>query len=159
MYSNMICAMAKVLEMKNNVTTLMSDGDTSGNTSTEKLNGQNIGGIVRAVRLILTKIVGPILSVIGVIMVVLVIKLGIDYARAEDADARKKVQGRLIAACIGMVIMIVGIVLCFAVDFASIYASIGGEKHNYKSSDGDNYCDTCGATQNSGIHNNVVQKD
>lgn len=155
MYSNMICAMAKVLEARNNVTTLMGDGD-SGTTSTEKLNGQNIGGIVRGIRLILTKIVGPILSVIGVIMVVLVIKLGIDYARAEDADARKKVQGRLIAACIGMVIMIVGIVLCFAVDFASIYASIGGEKHNYKSSDGDIYCDTCGATQTSGIHNGVV---
>ena len=149
--------MAKILQIKNYTNKLLTDGDkTPTSTGEEKLNIENIGGIVRGIRLVLTKIVGPIFSVIGVVLVALVIKLGIDYAKAEDADSRKKVQGRLIAACIGMIIMIAGAILCFAIDFASIYASIGGEKHTYKSNDGDIYCDSCGSTQSSEIHQGVV---
>ena len=72
---------------------------------------------------IMQSIVGPILAIIGVAAVAYVIVLGIQYAKAEDAEGRKKVQGRLIGACIGAVIIFAGMTLCFAIDWAAMYNS------------------------------------
>jgi hypothetical protein len=43
------------------------------------------------------------------------------YAKAESADKRKEVQGRLIGAVIGAVIIVLGATLCFALDWAKIF--------------------------------------
>jgi len=80
---------------------------------------EGISGIVK-------KILGPILTVIGVAAVIYAIYLGVMYAKAESADKRKEVQGRLIGACIGAVIIVVGATLCFALDWASIFSGFSG---------------------------------
>ena len=77
--------------------------------------------------LVTTKILGPVFVVIGVAAVIYAIILGINYAKAEDADARKKVQGRLIGALIGAVIIIAGATLCFAIKWESIFTDFSGE--------------------------------
>ena len=66
-------------------------------------------------------IIGPVLSIIGIAAVIYMIMLGINYAKAEDADGRKKVQGRLIGAAVGAVIIIAGVVLCFALPWVEIF--------------------------------------
>ena len=80
---------------------------------------------------IMKAIIGPVLTVIGVAAVAYAIILVINYAKAEDADGRKKVQGRLIGAVIGAVIIIAGVTLCFALDWANIYK--GFAETNYLS--------------------------
>ena len=72
---------------------------------------------------IVQKILGPILTVIGVAAVLYAVYLGVMYAKAESADKRKEVQGRLIGACIGAVIIVAGATLCFALDWNAIYQS------------------------------------
>ena len=67
-------------------------------------------------------VVGPVLIVIGAAAAIFAIYLGVMYAKAEDANKRKEVQGRLIGAAIGVVIIIVGITLCYAVDWAGLVA-------------------------------------
>ena len=49
--------------------------------------------------------------------------LGINYAKAEDADGRKKVQGRLIGAIVGAVIIVAGATLCFSLRWVEIFES------------------------------------
>ena len=71
-------------------------------------------------------ILAPILTVIGVAAVIYAIYLGVMYAKAESADKRKEVQGRLIGACIGAVIIVVGATLCFALDWAAIFTGFSG---------------------------------
>ncbi len=65
-------------------------------------------------------IVGPVLIVIGAAAALYAIYLGVMYAKAEDANKRKEVQGRLIGAAIGVVIILVGITLCYAINWASL---------------------------------------
>ena len=77
--------------------------------------------LAQAFRGIMQTIIGPVLTVIGVAGVVYAIILGINYAKAEDADGRKKVQGRLIGAVVGAVIIVAGATLCFALDWAGIF--------------------------------------
>lgn len=81
----------------------------------------NLSDIATLFSNVMKTIVGPIISIVGVIGVIYAIKLGIDYAKAEDAEGRKKVQGRLIGACVGVVIIIAGVVLCFALNWGKIY--------------------------------------
>ena len=69
------------------------------------------------------KILGPVFAVIGVAAIIYAIILGINYAKAEDADARKKVQGRLIGALIGAVIIIAGATLCFSINWQKVFES------------------------------------
>ncbi|MBE5758051.1 MAG: hypothetical protein E7345_03885 [Clostridiales bacterium] len=97
-------------------TRLAEDG--VGNGSTEITSLQDLAN---AFRKIMNKIIGPVLTVIGVAAVIYAIMLGIQYAKAEDADGRKKVQGRLIGAVVGAVIIIAGIVVCFAVKWDQVY--------------------------------------
>ena len=65
-------------------------------------------------------IVAPILIVIGAAAAIYAIYLGVMYAKAEDANKRKEVQGRLIGAAIGVVIILVGITLCYAVNWEGL---------------------------------------
>lgn len=70
---------------------------------------------------LLKKILGPVLVVIGVMAVCYAVYLGVMYAKAEDASKRKEVQGRLIGALIGAVIIIVGITVCYAVNWVKVF--------------------------------------
>ena len=72
----------------------------------------------------MNKILAPVLIVIGAAAAIYAVYLGVMYAKAEDSNKRKEVQGRLIGAAIGVVIIIVGITLCYAVKWDSIVFSL-----------------------------------
>ena len=86
----------------------------------------SISGAAAGFAGIVKKILGPVFTVIGVAAVIYAIYLGILYAKAESADKRKEVQGRLIGACIGAVIIIAGATLCYALDWESIFTNFSG---------------------------------
>ena len=92
------------------------------------LNGEvkDLAGIAGKFNELMKQIIGPVIAVIGVAAVIYAVVLGFNYAKAEDAEARKKVQGRLIGALIGAVIIVAGAVLCFAIKWDSIYTSLAG---------------------------------
>lgn len=69
---------------------------------------------------LMENIVGPILIVVGAAAALYAIYLGVMYAKAEDANKRKEVQGRLIGAAIGVVIILVGISLVYAVKWETL---------------------------------------
>ena len=69
---------------------------------------------------LMKNLLGPILIVIGAAAALYAIYLGVMYAKAEDANKRKEVQGRLIGAAIGVVIILVGISLCYAINWAQL---------------------------------------
>lgn len=89
-------------------------------------NADSLDSVATGISNMVKAILGPILAVIGVAAVLYAIYLGVMYAKAESADKRKEVQGRLIGACIGAVIIIVGATLCFALDWASIFTGFSG---------------------------------
>ena len=72
---------------------------------------------------LMRNIMGPVLIVVGAAAAIYAIYLGVMYAKAEDANKRKEVQGRLIGAAIGVVIIIIGITLIYAIKWDSL---IGG---------------------------------
>ena len=75
-------------------------------------------------------ILGPVLIVIGALAAIYAIVLGVQYAKAEDANKRKEVQGRLIGAAIGVVIIIVGVTLVYAIDWSTVYNAAGSANAN-----------------------------
>lgn len=85
----------------------------SGTDNTLKSIATTLSGLME-------DILGPILIVIGAAAAIYAIYLGVMYAKAEDANKRKEVQGRLIGAAIGVVIILVGISLCYAVNWAEL---------------------------------------
>ena len=93
----------------------------AGDNNDVAQNNGDLTAVAGAFRQIMQYIIGPVLSIIGVAAVIYVIMLGIQYAKAEDADGRKKVQGRLIGAAVGAVIIVAGVVLCFSLDWAGIF--------------------------------------
>lgn len=80
-------------------------------------------GIAEGMKDLMQKILGPVLMVIGVLAVVYAVYLGVMYAKAEDASKRKEVQGRLIGALVGAAIIVVGIALCYAIDWVEVFNS------------------------------------
>ena len=86
----------------------------------------SVDQVVAGVSNIFTSVMGPIFTVLGIAAIGYAIYLGVQYARAEDASKRKEVQGRLIGAVIGGVIIVAGATLCYALDWGSIIANFGG---------------------------------
>lgn len=86
----------------------------------------DIDSVVKGVNKIFNWVMGPIFTVLGIAAIGYAIYLGVQYARAEDASKRKEVQGRLIGAVIGGVIIVAGATLCYALDWGSIIANFGG---------------------------------
>ncbi len=80
----------------------------------------DITDVVEGVNKIFNWVMGPIFTVLGIAAIGYAIYLGVQYARAEDASKRKEVQGRLIGAVIGGVIIVAGAALCYALDWGSI---------------------------------------
>lgn len=88
----------------------------SGSDNTLKSIATTLSGLME-------DILGPILIVIGAAAALYAIYLGVMYAKAEDANKRKEVQGRLIGAAIGVVIILVGISLCYAVKWEDLVSN------------------------------------
>ena len=118
---------------------------TTGNTiydqTTDAKEITSIAEFAATLNLILRRILGPILLVIGVVAVVYAIYLGVMYAKAEDANKRKEVQGRLIGAIVGAVIIIAAATVCLAINWSDVYFSFQG-KHTFGGTG--TYCDYCG---------------
>lgn len=89
----------------------------------DKATMKDIKNITEGVNKIFNWVMGPIFTVLGIAAIGYAIYLGVQYARAEDASKRKEVQGRLIGAVIGGVIIVAGAALCYALDWGSI---VGG---------------------------------
>lgn len=90
-------------------------------------SSQNIGSIdqlVATFNTVFKYILGPVLTIIGIAGVGYAVYLGIQYAKAEDASKRKEVQGRLIGAVIGAVIIIAGAVICYSLNWVGIFNSL-----------------------------------
>jgi NADH:ubiquinone oxidoreductase subunit 6 (subunit J) len=83
--------------------------------------------MAEAFQRVMKDILGPILIVVGAAAAMYTIYLGIMYAKAEDANKRKEVQGRLIGAAIGVVIILVGITVVYAVDWTGLGATLWPE--------------------------------
>lgn len=81
---------------------------------------KDLGSIAARLQGLIKQIVAPIVAVVGVVGIIYAVYLGVLYAKAESADKRKEVQGRLVGACIGALIMIVGATLGFALDWKTI---------------------------------------
>ena len=103
-----------VSEMMGYGTKVASDPVFSDNAGTLKQIAQNFEKLMQ-------NILGPVLIVLGAAAGIYLVYLGILYAKAEDANKRKEVQGRLIGAAIGLVIIVVGITLVYAINWESIY--------------------------------------
>lgn len=80
----------------------------------------SVDKVIKGVNNIFNWIMGPIFTVLGIAAIGYAIYLGVQYARAEDASKRKEVQGRLIGAVIGGVIIVAGAALCYALDWGAI---------------------------------------
>ena len=76
---------------------------------------------------IMGNIIGPVLIVIGALAAIYAVVLGVQYAKAEDANKRKEVQGRLIGAAIGVIIIVVGVTLVYALPWKDIYTNFGSD--------------------------------
>ena len=87
-----------------------------------------LNGAATAFKNIMRDILGPVLIVVGAAAAMYTIYLGILYAKAEDANKRKEVQGRLIGAAIGVVIILVGITLVYAIEWDTIAGGLWKEE-------------------------------
>lgn len=114
----------------------------------EKSEIKNFSDFEEVLNTIFKKILGPVFVVIGVAAVIYSIVLGINYAKAEDADARKKVQGRLIGSLIGAVIIIAGATLCFALKWEEILKAFYKDNTGKDLTSGTTSGTTSGATSN-----------
>ncbi len=88
---------------------------------------ESINKLGDRLQLLFKQILGPVFAVVGIAAVVYAIVLGINYAKAEDADARKKVQSRLIGALVGAAIILIGATLFLAVDWEKMFEDFSGE--------------------------------
>lgn len=93
---------------------------TTTTTPTKTDTIKKIDDVIAGVTKIFNWIMGPIFTVLGLAAIGYAIYLGVQYARAEDATKRKEVQGRLIGAVIGGVIIVAGAALCYALDWGAI---------------------------------------
>ena len=83
-----------------------------------------LNGAANAFKNVMRNILGPVLIVIGAAAAMYTIYLGVMYAKAEDANKRKEVQGRLIGAAIGVVIILVGVTLVYAIQWDTIAGAL-----------------------------------
>ena len=121
MFTKLQLACAKILSIGDPVTRVIKADQEVGEDKVK-----SVQQAASALNTVLKKVLGPIFTIIGVAAVIYAIYLGVLYAKAESADKRKEVQGRLIGACIGAVIIIAGATLCYALDWESIFTNFSG---------------------------------
>ena len=110
-----------LLNMALAFTNRLGTGEASGTGGTTQGSIDNVDKLVKAFTNVFQWILGPIFTIIGIAGVAYAIYLGVLYAKAEDASKRKEVQGRLIGAIIGAVIIIAGAVVCYALNWEKIF--------------------------------------
>ena len=148
MWTKLQVAIGKLLAgPSSNTSQSIIDGGGGSTTTSGKVT--SLLGAANKLKTIVTKILGPILTIIGVAAVLYTVYLGVMYAKAESADKRKEIQGRLIGACIGAVIIVAGATLCFALDWTRIYHDFAKETGctGWVDADNDGWCDTCAAAK------------
>ena len=102
---------------------------TTYDVETDPSKLESFAEIAGSLHFVFKKILGPVLVIIGVLATCYAIYLGVMYAKAEDANRRKETLGRLIGACIGAVIIIAGITVCYTVNWVKVFNSFTtGEK-------------------------------
>ena len=101
-------------------------GGTSDKVQTTTTEAGTLKGIAKIFAGLMEKVAAPILIVLGAAAAAYAVYLGVMYAKAEDGNKRKEVQGRLIGAAVGLVIILVGVALCFAVDWAGLATEWSG---------------------------------
>ena len=102
---------------------------------------------------VMKDIVGPVMIAIGAVLAILLIKIGIDYAKAENAEKRKEKIGQLVGVGVGLLIILVGIALCYSINWIELYASMTGHRHKFEPSENySQFCEHCGEKANSLVH-------
>ena len=160
--NNLLLKMGRLLAVQNQFSqTMANDGGGSSSssgsgssiydTTTDTSSIESIADFAATLELILRKILGPVLMVIGVVAVAYAIYLGVMYAKAEDAIKRKEVQGRLIGAIIGAVIIVAAATVCLAINWSDLYFSFQGT-HKFANTNGDGWCDFCGHVDSHPFH-------
>ena len=92
---------------------------------------ESIADFAKTLEFLLRKILGPVLIVIGALGVIYAVYLGVMYAKAEDSSKRKEIQGRLIGAIIGAVIIIAAATICLAINWSDVYFKFQGQHDFY----------------------------
>lgn len=75
---------------------------------------------------VLSNIVAPCLTVLGSLAIMYVIVLGVQYAKSENDEKRAEAKKRIINTAIGAVAIIVLLVLCWTINWATIIPQIFG---------------------------------
>ena len=109
------------------VSKMMGYGTKVAGDTSVKEDAYTLKDIAENFEKLMQSILGPVLIVLGAAAGIYLVYLGVLYAKAEDANKRKEVQGRLIGAAIGLVIIIVGITLVYAINWESIYTALGAK--------------------------------
>lgn len=131
-----------------------SGGSSAGATDTDTSKITSIADFASTLKLLLNRILGPVLAIIGVFAVVYAVYLGVQYAKAEDAQKRKEIQGRMIGAIIGAAILVVAATICLAVNWSDVYYSFQ-DPHSMSDKNLDNFCDYCGHGSSHKFHSGV----
>lgn len=131
----------------------LSSGLESEATLLQSENITNFAQIAIGFSKIMKQVVGPVMIVIGAALAIYMIYLGVMYAKAEDANKRKDMVGRLVGVGVGLIIVLVGITLCYAINWVELYANMTGHRHAFEASENFvEYCKHCGQRQTSIIH-------
>ena len=138
MFTKLQLACAKILSIGDPITRVIKADQEVGEDKVK-----SVQQAASALNTVLKKVLGPIFTIIGVAAVIYAIYLGILYAKAESADKRKEIQGRLIGACIGAVIIIAGATICFALNWTAIYHNFSITGHTFVDANNDGLCDSC----------------
>ena len=75
---------------------------------------------------ILDGLVGPCFSVLGSLGLIYVIILGVQYAKSESDEKRAEIKKRIVNLCIGLVVIIIMITMCYAIKWESIIPQLFG---------------------------------
>ena len=86
----------------------------------------NVVATAKKVNEVLSTIVGPCLTALGGMAIIYIVVLGVQYAKSENADKRAEMKKRIVNLAIGVVIMIVMITMCFAIQWDKIIPDLFG---------------------------------
>ena len=95
-------------------------------TSLLATTGNNVAATAQKVNEVLHNIVGPCLTALGGMAIIYIVVLGVQYAKSENADKRAEMKKRIVNLAIGVVIMIVMITMCFAIQWDKIIPDLFG---------------------------------
>jgi hypothetical protein len=131
-----------------------SPNDTKVETAMKNGTISNFMDVANVLNFIVRKVLGPVFSVMGIAFVIMAVKIGFEYAKAQDASEREKCKGKLIGMIVGGLIMIAGAVLAFSVDWSAMYYNMNGMSHKFADSslDSDDLCDLCSQSVDHSMH-------